>query len=113
MAKSINIKKGLDLPVQGIPSNLVEDGPRVGRVAILNDDYPFMKPRMRVSVGDVVKRGQALFEDRKADGVVFTAPASGRVAEIKRGAKRAFRSLVIQLDEEAMNGLGAQVEFAH
>ena len=105
------IKSGLDLPIKGEPAEMVENGRRVGRVAIMNDDFPFMKPRMHVSVGDEVKRGQLLFEDRKAPGVVFTAPAAGRVMEINRGERRVFQSLVIQLSEDAINGEGEQVAF--
>jgi Na+-transporting NADH:ubiquinone oxidoreductase subunit A len=106
-------KAGLDLPIKGQPADLLEDGRQVGRIAIMNDDFPFMKPRMYVAVGDEVKRGQPLFEDRKAHGVVFTAPAAGRIMAINRGARRAFRSLVIQLSEDELNGGGEQVEFEH
>jgi len=106
-------KAGLDLPIAGQPADLVEDGRSIGRIAIMNDDYPFMKPRMYVAVGDEVKRGQPLFEDRKAKGVVFTAPAGGRIMAINRGARRAFRSIVIQLSEDELNGSGEQIEFEH
>jgi Na+-transporting NADH:ubiquinone oxidoreductase subunit A len=40
---------------------------------------------MLVSVGDSVELGQPLFEDKKTPGVLFTSPASGKVAEINRG----------------------------
>ena len=33
---------------------------------------------MQVAEGDIVKRGQVLFEDRKAPGVLHTAPAAGK-----------------------------------
>ena len=36
--------------------------------------------------------------------MLFTAPAAGRVMAINRGERRAFRSLVIQLSEAAING---------
>jgi len=108
-----NVKAGLDLPITGQPAEMVEEGRRVGRVAVMSDDFPFMKPRMLVSVGDEVKRGQALFEARRAEGVIFTAPAAGRVMAINRGEKRAFRSLVIQLSEAAINGEGDQVTFTN
>jgi Na+-transporting NADH:ubiquinone oxidoreductase subunit A len=56
-----------------------------------------MKPRMSIQVGDSVKRGQLLFEDRKTEGVRFTSPGAGTVAAIHRGARRALQSVVIQL----------------
>jgi Na+-transporting NADH:ubiquinone oxidoreductase subunit A len=57
-----------------------------------------MKPTMAVQVGDVVKRGDLLFTDKKCEGVRYTAPAGGRVASINRGAQRAFQSVVIEID---------------
>ena len=45
------IKTGLDLPIKGEPAEMMEAGRRVGHVAIMNDDFPFMKPRMDVAVG--------------------------------------------------------------
>jgi Na+-transporting NADH:ubiquinone oxidoreductase subunit A len=100
----IKIKKGLDLPIAGTPEQSTVDAKTVRSVAILGDDYPGMKPTMAVAEGDTVKRGQVLFSDKKTEGVVYTAPASGTVASINRGAKRAFISMVIDVggDETEM-----------
>jgi Na+-transporting NADH:ubiquinone oxidoreductase subunit A len=93
----IKIKKGLDLPIVGKPDQRIEDGRPVRSVAVLGEDYPGMKPTMAVGVGDTVKKGQLLFSDKKTEGVVFTAPAAGRIASINRGAKRALLSVVIDV----------------
>ena len=61
MAKHV-IKQGLLLPINGKPSDEISDGADVTRVAVVGHDYPTMKPRMHVEVGDVVKRGQLLFD---------------------------------------------------
>ena len=92
-------KRGLTLPITGEPEQKIEQGPKVSRVAILADDYVGMRPSMKVQVGDRVKLGQALFEDRKTPGVLFTAPGAGTVSAINRGDKRAFQSICIDLDE--------------
>ena len=91
------IKKGLDLPITGAPKQHIEDASQVSRVAVVARDYPFMKPRMHVQVGDRVTRGQLLFEDRKTEGVRFTSPGAGTVAAINRGARRALESIVVDL----------------
>jgi len=99
----ITIKKGLDLPIAGAPSALIENGPVIRSVAVIGPDYVGMKPTLVVDVGDIVKKGQLLFSDKKTEGVIYTAPAAGKVTEINRGAKRAFQSLVIEVqgsDEE-------------
>lgn len=98
----IKIKRGLDLPIVGAPKQVIEDGPTIRTVAVLGGDYVGMKPTMRVAEGDSVKKGQVLFEDKKTTGVVYTAPAAGRVSAIHRGHKRVLQSVVIDVegDEE-------------
>ena len=98
------IKLGLDLPITGEPRQEVHEGRPVGSVAIIAADYIGMRPAMAVKVGDVVKRGQLLFEDRKTAGVRFTAPGAGTVTAINRGARRALQSVVIQLNDAEVAG---------
>ncbi|MFC0120332.1 Na(+)-translocating NADH-quinone reductase subunit A [Pseudoalteromonas xiamenensis] len=93
----INIKKGLDLPIEGAPQQVIHDGPAVKRVAVLGEEFIGMRPTMHIRVDDQVKKGQVLFEDKKNPGVKFTAPASGVVKEINRGAKRVLQSVVIEV----------------
>jgi Na+-transporting NADH:ubiquinone oxidoreductase subunit A len=95
----IRIKRGLDLPLKGEPGQGIQKGPRIRNVALIGFDYHGLKPTMAVQAGDKVKLGQLLFTDKKTPGVQYTAPASGTVAAINRGAKRVFQSLVIEVDE--------------
>jgi len=92
------IRKGLDLPIAGRPEQQVTAGAGVRHVALLGDDYVGMRPSMLVQEGDRVVKGQALFEDKKNPGVLFTAPASGTVVGIHRGERRVFRSMVICIE---------------
>lgn len=94
----LRITRGLDLPITNAPEQKIYDGPPVRSVALLNADYIGMKPTMAVTIGDTVKRGQLLFEDKKNPGVRFTSPAAGKVTEVNRGAKRAFQSVVVEVD---------------
>ncbi len=91
------IKESLDLPITGAPKQTIEEGNQVSSVAILGMDYVGMKPKMLVAVGDKVKLGQALFEDKKNPGVMFTAPGAGTITAIHRGEKRVLQSVVIEL----------------
>lgn len=91
------IKKGLDLPLEGAPVGEVRGAVPSTRVAVMADDFPGMKPAMKVEAGQEVKRGQVLFEDRKCAGVLYTSPGAGRIAAINRGARRALQSIVIDL----------------
>lgn len=94
----IKIKQGLDLPITGAPNQTIQEGAQVTRVAVLGEEYVGMRPTMMVQVDDIVKKGQALFEDKKNPGVLFTAPAAGKVVEVNRGAKRVLQSVVIQIE---------------
>ncbi|WP_337879124.1 Na(+)-translocating NADH-quinone reductase subunit A [Rheinheimera sp.] len=94
----IKIKKGLDIPLAGSPKQEIHDGPSIKHVAVLGEEYVGMRPTMLVEVGDRVKKGQALFEDKKNPGVLFTAAVAGTVKEINRGAKRVLQSVVIEAD---------------
>ena len=102
----ININKGLDLPISGQPEQSIGASPEVKHVALLGCDYPGLRPSMAVEVGNTVKKGQVLFEDKKNPGTRFTAPASGTVVAINRGERRAFQSIVIEVAQD-----GAAVEF--
>ncbi|MFP6807934.1 MAG: Na(+)-translocating NADH-quinone reductase subunit A [Pseudomonadales bacterium] len=93
----IRIKRGLNLPISGSPVQVIETSRPARSVALVGYDYPGMKPTMEVSVGDTVIAGQLLFTDKKTPGVKYTAPASGVVSAINRGAKRVFQSLVIEV----------------
>ena len=104
--------KGLDLPIVGEPEHQVETAPLPRRVALLAEDYVGMSPTMQVRVGDEVRRGQLLFEDKKTPGVQYTSPASGRVTAIHRGERRAFQSLVLQLDAAELSGRADSVTFS-
>jgi Na+-transporting NADH:ubiquinone oxidoreductase subunit A len=91
----IKLKKGLDIPLAGSPKQEISAGNAINTVAVLGEEYIGMRPTMSVEVGDTVKKGQVLFEDKKTPGVKFTAPLAGTVKEINRGAKRVLQSVVI------------------
>ncbi|MGB2419018.1 MAG: Na(+)-translocating NADH-quinone reductase subunit A, partial [Luminiphilus sp.] len=91
-------KRGLDIPLAGAPSGELDTSVTTRAAGLLGADYHGMKPTMAVQVGDVVKRGDLLFSDKKCEGVRYTSPAGGRVSAINRGAKRAFQSVVVEID---------------
>ncbi len=104
MMKAIEITKGCDIPIAGQPTQKISDGPQTDspqrRFSITASDYVGMKPTFHVAVGDTVRLGQLLFEDKKNPGVKFTSPCCGTVSAIIRGEKRAFREIVIERNPE-------------
>jgi len=95
------IRKGLDLPLAGVPARTIDDARPCEHVALLGADSPGLKPSLRVEPGASVVRGAALYEDRKNTGVAWVAPAAGTVEAVHRGERRAFQSIVIRVDAAA------------
>lgn len=93
----IKINKGLDLPITGNPEQSIYDGPPVTEVALLGEDYLDMKPSMHIRLEHSVKCGDLLWTDKKNEGIKYTAPASGTIKAINRGAKRKLLSVVIEI----------------
>ena len=101
----IVLKKGLDLPILGAPEGGIVPGPEITSVAVVGPDTIGLKPKMLVAEGDRVQRGQALYSHKDIPEVMFTAPATGRVRAINRGARRVLESVVIDIEDAADPGI--------
>ena len=99
-------RKGLQLPITGVPVQEIELAAQPRHVALVAADSVGLRPTMHVSVGDDVRRGQVLFDDKNMPGVRYTAPGSGTVVGVHRGARRALESVVIELSREEREGRG-------
>lgn len=96
----IKIKKGLDLPISGLPAQKIFNATAVTEVAVTGPDFVGMKPTMAVKEGDKVKVGDELFECKKTPGVIYTSPANGTVKAVNRGERRVFQTVVISVEGE-------------
>jgi len=92
----IELKRGLDVPLGARPGVRRRHSP--SRVALLGADYPGLRPNLLVAEGDRVNSGSVLLIDRTRPEICLTAPAAGRVREIRRGARRSLDALVIDVD---------------
>lgn len=108
--QTVRVRRGLDVPIAGKPAQDISATPAVTSVALLGDDYVGLKPTMAVELGERVVTGQILFSDKKTPGVVFTSPGCGTVSAINRGRKRAFKSVVIDLDQDESGDEGPVCE---
>ena len=97
-------RKGLRLPIRGTPVQQIERARSTRRIGIIAADFVGLRPLMYVSVGDDVRRGQTLFEDKHTPGVRYTTPAAGTVGAIHRGARRALQSVVIGISRAEYEG---------
>ncbi len=99
MLHIVEARKGLDIPITGVPDSQNVSRKSVRTVAVLGRDYIGLKPRIAVQPGDKVKIGDTLFVDKRDPDVPYTSPGSGAISAVNRGARRALLSVVIDLDE--------------
>ena len=95
VARRIKVQHGFDVPVDGVPSQVIAAGPALTEVGLSGVDYPGLRPALRVAQGDQVALGQTLFVDRHRPDIAFTAPISGRVDGIQMGPKRTLEFVAI------------------
>ena len=106
-----NLKKGLNIPVLGIPEQIIQGEKKPKSVAVLGPDYIGLKPKMLVSVGDKVKRGSPLFCHKDYPEILYVSPCKGKVKVINRGDKRVLLSVVI--DVESLSDKGINITKTH
>lgn len=94
----IRIRRGLDIPIDGAPIQIVDGVPAIGSVGVLGGDYPGLRARLMVEEGQRVRLGQPLFADKRNPGLVVTSPGAGVVQRITRGPKRALQSVHVRLE---------------
>ncbi|TFG80792.1 MAG: Na(+)-translocating NADH-quinone reductase subunit A [Chrysiogenales bacterium] len=95
-----NLKKGLNLPLSGVPQETLQDGAPLSHAALVGSDFCGLKVRLLVAAGDRVKRGQALLADKTHPEILYPSPGGGVVESINRGQRRALSSVVIKLDAQ-------------
>ena len=98
MSNDIRIKKGLTLKLQGEAEKLLSDAPRSQVYSVKPADFHTVTPKMVVKEGEAVKAGDVLFFSKYNDAIKFVSPVSGKVKEIRRGAKRVILDVVIEAD---------------
>ncbi len=101
MGKFIKLKKGFTINLAGKAAPKVVDTEQPETFVIKPTDFHgIYMPKPVVKEGDTVKAGTALFHDKKHENMLFTAPVSGEIVEIKRGDKRKLLEIKILADKK-------------
>ncbi len=96
----LHLKKGYHLRLAGQPAADLEILPRPAQLAVVPERLRFVKPQLLVKVGDRVRVGSVLFEDKRHPGVLYRSPGGGTVSAITLGPRRVIRAIVVELDAE-------------
>ena len=95
MAREINIKKGLDIPLAGKAEGKPESI-NAGLIGICPDDFPGYTWKCDVKPGDVVAKGSPLFHAKEAEKIKLVSPVAGTVEEIRRGERRHILAVTVK-----------------
>ena len=98
MGNVIKTKKGLDIRLVGAAPDKVCATSPVHSFGVVPDHYCGLIPRLAVQVGDRVLAGDAVIYHKEQPELKLTAPVSGEVVAVKRGAKRKIEYLEIKPD---------------
>lgn len=96
--ETIKIKKGLDIPLDGMPERHIVDARSIERYGVKPPDAVGFTPRLLVAEGDTVCAGQPLVEDKNDQRLTLPSPVSGVVEAIVRGEKRKLLEVVVKKD---------------
>jgi Na+-transporting NADH:ubiquinone oxidoreductase subunit A len=99
------LKKGLDIPIAGAAIGDVIQLDPASTAAYAPTEFRGMTPRMKVKVGDALKVGSILFADKTHSEMVFRSPLAGRLAEVRRGARRVITDVVVERDGDGTESL--------
>jgi Na+-transporting NADH:ubiquinone oxidoreductase subunit A len=117
MSQVINIKRGLDIKIQGKAEKVLLRAPMAERYAVKPTDFVGVTPKLTAKVGDRVKAGTPLFFDKKNPDVIFTSPVSGEIESVVRGDRRKILEIVIKADDQVeyeefgkVDPLGSDIE---
>ncbi|QDH79271.1 Na(+)-translocating NADH-quinone reductase subunit A [Echinicola soli] len=101
MSKLVKLKKGFDIKLEGKAEKKTEAFQPAQTFAIKPTDFVGMqRPKVTVKEGDTVKAGTPILFDKKLESVLYAAPVSGEIVEIKRGEKRKLLEIKIMADKE-------------
>ncbi|MCH2232905.1 MAG: Na(+)-translocating NADH-quinone reductase subunit A [Crocinitomicaceae bacterium] len=100
MSKTIKIRKGLDIKLQGEADKVKTSVDFAGEYALKPSDFHGLTAKLHVKEGDKVKAGSVLFHDKYNEEIFYLSPVAGEVTEIVRGAKRRLLEIRIKSDAE-------------
>ncbi len=90
------LNRGLDIPIKGRANGETVQLDPPGTAAYSPTELRGVVPRMSVRVGDEVKAGTVLFINKATPAMVFRSPIAGKLAEIRRGARRVITDVVVE-----------------
>lgn len=99
MTKTINIRRGLDIPMAGEAEGSPETIDPI-LVGVCPDDFPGYTWKCDVKAADEVKTGSPLFHAKEDEALKITSPIAGIVEEVRRGERRKILAVTIRKSDD-------------
>lgn len=113
MSKIVKLKKGFDINMVGKAKQELADFAPAQTFAIKPTDFiGLQRPKVLVNEGDTVKAGTPILIDKALDQVIYAAPVSGKIVEVKRGDRRKLLEISILADATISHEQFGQVDIA-
>jgi Na+-transporting NADH:ubiquinone oxidoreductase subunit A len=96
MSRSVNIKKGFDIRLEGIAEKKLAGIADPVMFGVRPTDFPGLIPKLEVKPGFEVQAGTPLFHDKLRPEIKFTSPVSGRVVAVERGDRRKMLEIIVE-----------------
>lgn len=96
MSEKIRIKRGLDIPLAGKPSEKVTKDTSSRIFGIYPDDFPGPIWKAMVKAGEKVVAGDVLMTDKATGKISLVSPVDGEIKEINRGERRHINYISIE-----------------
>jgi len=100
MSKTIKLRKGFDINMQGVAEHIFVQNPMPDSVALKPTDFVGLTAKLMVKEGDKVLAGDPLSINKLQPEVKFTSPVSGTVSAVTRGERRALLNITVTPDKE-------------
>ncbi len=100
MSKTIKLRKGFDINMQGAAEHIFVQNPMPDSVALKPTDFVGLTAKLMVKEGDKVLAGDPLFINKLQPEIKFTSPVSGTVSAVTRGERRALLNITVTPDKE-------------
>jgi Na+-transporting NADH:ubiquinone oxidoreductase subunit A len=100
MSKHVNIKRGLDIKLDGVAEKVTSESSS-NVFALKPTDFQGVSPKLILKQGAKVEAGTAVYFDKNKPAVQFCSPVSGEITEIRRGEKRKILEIVISSDNSS------------
>ncbi|VBB48288.1 Na(+)-translocating NADH-quinone reductase subunit A [uncultured Paludibacter sp.] len=98
MANSIKITRGLDIKINGNPTEKITKIPHSEVIEINPDYFHGIIPKMLVKGGEKIKAGDPVFYSKNFPEMMFVSPVSGTIEAVNRGDRRKVLNVSIKAD---------------